>query len=50
VREKYGVTIIGVKSPGEDFQYATPQTKITARDLILVAGHTDLLERFGARP
>jgi trk system potassium uptake protein TrkA len=50
VREKYGVTIIGVKSPGEDFQYATPQTKISARDLILVAGHTDLLERFGARP
>ena len=50
VREKYGVTIIGVKSPGEDFKYATPQTKITARDLILVAGHTDLLERFGARP
>ena len=50
VRERYGVTIIGVKSPGIDFQYATPETRISANDLVIVGGHADLLERFASRP
>lgn len=50
VRTKYGVTIIGVKSPGEDFVYATPQTRISASDLLIVSGHSELLDRFAARP
>ena len=50
VRERYGVTIIGVKSPGIDFQYATNETRISANDLIIVGGHAELLERFAARP
>lgn len=50
VRRRYGVTVIGVKSPGREFVYATPETRISANDLIVVAGHGDLLERFAARP
>ncbi|WP_345149427.1 potassium channel family protein [Arthrobacter ginkgonis] len=50
VRAKYGVTVVGVKSPGEDFTYAQPHTKVTRRDVLIVAGHVDLLERFAARP
>ena len=50
VRERYGVTVIGVKSPGIDFVYATPDTRLSANDLIIVSGHADLLERFAARP
>jgi trk system potassium uptake protein TrkA len=50
VRSRYGVTIIGVKSPGREFVYATPETRISSNDLIVVAGHGDLLERFAARP
>ena len=50
VRERYGVTIIGVKSPGQEFVYAEPQTRIAATDLLVVSGHSDLLERFAARP
>ena len=50
VRSKYGVTIVGVKSPGEDFTYAQPDTKVTRRDVLIVSGHVDLLERFAARP
>lgn len=50
VRRKYGVTVIGVKSPGREFVYATPSTRISATDLIVVAGHGELLERFAARP
>ena len=50
VRERYGVTVIGVKSPGIDFVYATPETRLSQNDLIIVSGHADLLERFAARP
>jgi len=50
VRELYGVSIIGVKSPGQEFVYAEPQTRIAATDLLVVSGHSDLLERFAARP
>lgn len=50
VRSKYGVTIVGVKSPGEDFSYATPETSVTGHDILIVAGHVELIERFAARP
>lgn len=50
VREKYGVTVVGVKSPGEDFTYAQPDTIVTHRDILIVSGHVELLERFAGRP
>lgn len=50
VRKKYGVTVVGVKSPGEDFTYAVPDTMVTRHDMLIVAGNTQLLERFAARP
>ncbi|MHA7189057.1 potassium channel family protein [Arthrobacter sp. MDT2-16] len=50
VRSKYGVTVVGVKSPGEDFTYARPDTKVSGRDMLIVSGHVDLLERFAGRP
>ena len=50
IRERYGVTVVGVKSPGLDFQYAKPDTRISQNDIIIVSGHADLLERFAARP
>lgn len=50
VRSKYGVTIVGVKTPGDDFTYATPTTKVSSRDLLIVSGQVDLLERFADRP
>ena len=50
VTDRYGVTIIGVKSPGVDFVHAEPETRISASDLIVVSGRAELLERFAARP
>lgn len=50
VREKYGVTVVGVKAPGKEFSYAGPQTRISAHDTLLVSGHAELLERFAGRP
>ena len=50
IRTRYGVTVLGVKSPGVEFVYATPDTRISADDILIVAGHPELLERFAARP
>jgi trk system potassium uptake protein TrkA len=50
LRRKYGVTVIGVKSPGAEFEYASDQTRISAEDLLIVSGDTTLLDRFAARP
>lgn len=50
IRSKYGVTIVGVKAPGEDFTYAVPSTKVSAHDTLIVSGPTTLIERLAARP
>jgi trk system potassium uptake protein TrkA len=48
VRQKYGITVVGVKSPGKDFTYATAETVISNHDLIIASGSTADLERFAA--
>jgi trk system potassium uptake protein TrkA len=50
IRKRHGVTVLGVKSPGEDFVYATDETRISATDTLIVSGNAALLERFAARP
>ena len=50
IRKKYGITVIGLKAPGEPFEYATEATRINADDLLIVSGDTTLLERFAMRP
>lgn len=50
IRRKYGITVIGVKPPGEPFEYATEATRINADDLLIVSGDSSLLERFAMRP
>jgi trk system potassium uptake protein TrkA len=48
LRTRYGVTIVGVKRPGEDFTYARPDTMVNRGDLLIVSGKTELVERFAA--
>jgi trk system potassium uptake protein TrkA len=48
LRTKYGVTIVGVKSRGNDFVHAVPETTVHAGDLLIVSGRTDLVEEFSA--
>ena len=50
IRRKYGVTVVGVKAPGEDFTYAVPETKVSAHHVLIVSGPTELIDRFAARP
>lgn len=48
IRRKYGITVVGVKSPGQDFTYATADTVISNRDLIIVSGKSSQIETFAA--
>jgi trk system potassium uptake protein TrkA len=50
LRKKYGVTVVGVKTPGENFTYAVPETRVHSDDLLIVSGHVELVERFASRP
>ena len=50
IRSKYGVTVVGVKSPGQDFTYAVPETKVSGHDTLIVSGPTSLIERLASRP
>ncbi|MFE0156283.1 potassium channel family protein [Nonomuraea sp. NPDC059007] len=50
LRRKYGVTIVAVKSEGEQFTYATAETEVTYSDLIIVSGPTQDVERFAELP
>lgn len=50
VRRRYGITILGVISPGRPFEYAGPDTTVAANDLIIASGDGELLEAFAQRP
>ena len=46
VRSKHNVTVVGVKSPGKPFTYATEQTVGSNHDLIIVSGTEGDIEKF----
>jgi len=48
VRQKYGITVVGVKRPREDFTYARPETVVERGDLLIVSGPTRKTEAFAA--
>lgn len=50
LRRKYGVTVVAVKSPEEEFTYASAETELTYDDVIIVSGRTEDVERFADLP
>ena len=48
VRSRFGVTIVGIKRPKQDFTYARPETLVEKDDLLIVSGPTALVEKFSA--
>lgn len=49
IRSKHGITVVGVKRPGEPFTYATQDTVVHADDLVIVSGRIDAVEAFANR-
>jgi trk system potassium uptake protein TrkA len=50
IRSKYGVTVVGVKAPGQAFAHAVPETKVTAQHTLIVSGPSELIEALVSRP
>lgn len=46
LRNRHGVTIVGIKRQGEDFTYARPETLVERHDQLIVSGPTEKVERF----
>lgn len=46
IRGRFGITIVGVKRPGEDFTHAGADTVVKPGDLIIVSGERRRVERF----
>ncbi|MFC4466354.1 potassium channel family protein [Streptomyces xiangluensis] len=46
VRRRYGVTVVGIKRPGEGFTYATADTVVQKGDVLVVTGKTHAVESF----
>jgi len=49
IRSTYGVTVLGMKRPGEPFVYATDETRIEKGDMLILSGDTSHLEEFARR-
>jgi len=47
-RSSYGVTIVGVKTRGQDFTYAQADTFVTTGDELIVSGPTSKVEEYCA--
>ena len=45
---RYGITVVGVKGPGEAFEFATPQTVVPPGSVLIVAGSDAQVRRFAA--
>ncbi|QWC86531.1 TrkA family potassium uptake protein [Nocardioidaceae bacterium] len=45
-RSKYGITVVGVKRPHDDFTYADADTVISVDDIIIVSGTRSAVEKF----
>jgi len=50
LRTRYGITVVGVKRPRQDFTYAKPDTLVIEGDLLIVSGPTSKVEQFAALP
>lgn len=48
LRGRYGVTVVGIKRPGEPFEYGSHDTLISRGALLIVAGTTQQVRRFAA--
>jgi trk system potassium uptake protein TrkA len=46
LRARYGVTVVGVKEPGQDFTYADRETVIEPGALIAIAGRIEDVDQF----
>ena len=48
LRSKHGITVVGVKQPGRDFAFASPDTVIPENATLIVSGPAAKVQKFAA--
>ena len=48
LRTKWGITVVGIKTPGQDFKYAQADTVVPRGCILIVAGDTSRVEQFAS--
>jgi trk system potassium uptake protein TrkA len=48
LRTRYGITVVGVKRPGQEFTHALPDTVVHRGDMLIVSGPTQAVEKFAS--
>jgi trk system potassium uptake protein TrkA len=48
VREHFGITVVGVKRAGQEFQHGLPETLVRPDDILIVSGATRKIEQFAS--
>ncbi|WP_395005992.1 potassium channel family protein [Cypionkella sp.] len=49
LRQRYNVTVVGIKRPGEDFTYGQPDTMVRHGDVMIIAGKIRDVEAFAGK-
>ncbi|NEG55746.1 potassium channel family protein [Bifidobacterium platyrrhinorum] len=46
VHERYGITVVGIKSPGKEFQYGSKELIMHRNDELVIMGTEDQIDKF----
>ena len=46
VNERYGVTVVGIKAPGSEFQYGSMELVMHRNDELVIMGKQDNIDKF----
>ncbi len=49
LRQRYNVTVVGLKRAGEDFTYGRPETMVRQGDIVIIAGKIRDVEAFAGK-
>ena len=46
VHERFGITVVGIKSPGKEFEYGSKELTMHRNDELIIMGKQDQIDRF----
>ena len=46
VHERFGITVVGVKSPGKEFEYGSKELIMHRNDELIIMGKQDQIDKF----
>ena len=49
VHERFGITVVGVKSPGKEFEYGSKELIMHRNDELIIMGKQDQIDKFGGK-